>query len=887
MGQEKVLHLCGGIFFTLVLQARKTPKKNQGECLRDLLGIYDQSAKGISGNSLKTIASRFRNCDPELTSDYIRFGNPAVAEAFRERARESYDEIIDEIKAFCDKYLDLKLHGRWLVRALLELIEKDDLQKDNAKFVVLPECLPLYKSDLKDLKVVNFYNFILGVWVHVCINCQDNGVGQQTYLDMTEDMGESKERKFNSEIGRHSYEDVEVSYDTVLMPEMLPAGRVEQYAAAFTGKKELLTKEGSKTKPVFKEKEADPVMFIETVHYDKARTVDRYTKYLEHAQGKHCQKKTFLYETQRPFYDFYVCNDVKSRIIKSISIPGNMEYERNEPIKDICVEKFPQEHRFIILSGTGGLGKSMMMTHFMLDAIRKHGLNGRIPIFAVLRNYDPSAGDVIDFVFQEFHRHDPELRLPDMIDLLASGRLVLLLDGLDEIKGSNRERFNKEMELLVDNYPESTYIISSRPTMNFRAYSRFMVYDLHPFTQEQSIRMVEKLDENVIDVEIQKDFIEDLKANRFKFNYEERTEFLGNPLFLTIMLLTYEGNHDIPTQKYLFYEQAYDAMAKKHDATKALTREFATGLSSRDFQYYFGEFCAITYEQEKYDFTPEELEDYFREVIDANDLRIRANDFIEDITGKICLMYLDGGKYYFVHRSFQEYFVAYFFSKQLEGNFDAVLEMMLERDETDHDSVVLPMLYGIDPKKTELCIFIPFLKQLFETENPETQYRMFLQRLYPRIGYEHGETDAYFEDASESAIYNFIVELYDLKEYIIGSDLPDDNMNLSGQYVRYDENWDKPGKAEKDVLILEDNLPEGYAEYYKYNTGDDVEIVGWTWEIDVQHTYDSQWQKSTVSMLESFDFPLMKEYLAVQEKYEELKELYKKKPKTSWISKFH
>ena len=53
-------------------------------------------------------------------------------------------------------------------------------------------------------------------------------------------------------------------------------------------------------------------------------------------------------------------------------------------------------------------------------------------------------------------------------------------------------------------------------------------------------------------------------------------------------------------------------MAKKHDATKALTREFATGLNSREFQNYFGEFCTITYEQEKYDFTPEEISAYFR-----------------------------------------------------------------------------------------------------------------------------------------------------------------------------------------------------------------------------------------------------------------------------------
>ena len=73
--------------------------------------------------------------------------------------------------------------------------------------------------------------------------------------------------------------------------------------------------------------------------------------------------------------------------------------------------------------------------------------------------------------------------------------------------------------------------------------------------------------------------------------------------------------------------------------------------------------CTITYEQEKYDFTPEEISSYFQEVIEANELDTTPEAFIEDVTGKICLIYKDGGKYYFIHRSFQEYFVAYFFSR--------------------------------------------------------------------------------------------------------------------------------------------------------------------------------------------------------------------------------
>ena len=115
---------------------------------------FDRSAKGLSGNSLVTIASRFRNCDPDLHSDYIRFGDPVVVEEFNGRMREDYASVVGEVKNYADQYLDLEVNGKWLVRALMELVEKDSLIQDNAKFMAIPGGLPAYKQEFPEMHVV-------------------------------------------------------------------------------------------------------------------------------------------------------------------------------------------------------------------------------------------------------------------------------------------------------------------------------------------------------------------------------------------------------------------------------------------------------------------------------------------------------------------------------------------------------------------------------------------------------------------------------------------------------------------------------------------------------------------------------------------------------------
>ena len=75
MDGETPIRFCGGIFFTLILKARKKPVRNQEEILKDLLVIFDRGVKGMYGNTLTTYASKFKNCDPDLDTEYIKFGD--------------------------------------------------------------------------------------------------------------------------------------------------------------------------------------------------------------------------------------------------------------------------------------------------------------------------------------------------------------------------------------------------------------------------------------------------------------------------------------------------------------------------------------------------------------------------------------------------------------------------------------------------------------------------------------------------------------------------------------------------------------------------------------------------------------------------------------------
>jgi len=77
-------------------------------------------------------------------------------------------------------------------------------------------------------------------------------------------------------------------------------------------------------------------------------------RYLASARNYYSNVKNLLFSKQsRAFYDFYVCND--------ISFGNNRKSAVT--VSSATAQKLMEIAQFIIITGTGGLGKSMMMMH--------------------------------------------------------------------------------------------------------------------------------------------------------------------------------------------------------------------------------------------------------------------------------------------------------------------------------------------------------------------------------------------------------------------------------------------------------------------------------------------------------------------------------------------
>lgn len=78
-----------------------------------------------------------------------------------------------------------------------------------------------------------------------------------------------------------------------------------------------------------------------------------------------------------------------------------------------------------------------------------------------------------------------------------------------------------------------------------------------------------------------------------------------------------------------------------------------TGIGIDYFAEIFSRFCAISYTDQMYEFTLLKLGIYFRKLKDKYELRDKTtDDFIFYCCNNLCLMYLDGDRYSFIHRSF-------------------------------------------------------------------------------------------------------------------------------------------------------------------------------------------------------------------------------------------
>jgi len=619
---------------------------------------------------------------------------------------------------------------------------------------------------------------------------------------------------------------------------------------------------------------------------------DPFRIYIDKAVSEYSMKKTLLYlEKKRPFYSMYVCNDL--RLKRSMSGSG---FRNNRNDGDVTIPMLAKYSKCNIIQGTGGIGKTMFMTHLFLSSAEEYKSGGKLPVLCLLKDYKKTYPDLLTFVLDTVNEYAPEVIREDLIEKLEQNQLILLLDGLDEIKSQLKESFDDNLSTFVKRYSDCIVVLTSRPISDFVSYSAFNVYDIQPLRKEQSIALIRKLE--FWDEKAKMNFIADLD----KRLYSSHQEFASNPLLLTIMLMTYTNYGDIPAKMHAFYAKAYDTMARAHDKTKdSFQRVLYTKLDPERFADYFAAFCARTFVKEQIEFTRDEFAQYMKKAIaeipreeDDEGATLTASAFLRDLTDNMCIMYREGERYHFIHRSFQEYFAAVYFMK----DEDLLLKVGEHFEENGglFCRRVLDMMFEMNADRVERKIFHPYLRKLFVgcgATTKQGRYWGFLREVYPIFYYNEGDFDDPDVTKPHSFLYNVILDHKKLSEYDNLDDFydwPDDISDfIKTQWVEvYTDYYSEENINEARVLdeieeygadmiaVRKERVSDEYTRVF----GEPIE-VGTTYEFVVEDILDDELRYlQLINIVQDKSFPLFVEYKKVVQYYSKLEERVKKRSKS-------
>jgi len=483
-----------------------------------------------------------------------------------------------------------------------------------------------------------------------------------------------------------------------------------------------------------------------------------FSEYLQKAYEKISKVKTLLHNHDpKDIHDIYECVDL---------LLGNSRQKKTKKkiSANECFNLFEMGHKLLV-TGTAGIGKSMFFKHCFVNCIDK---NAKIPILIELRglNSPNKIISLMDYIYQTMENMDFKLAREYFEYSFEFGKYAIFFDGFDELNELVSQEIKKEIIDMSTKYSDNYYIISSRHDEQFSeqtsGWNDFIELQCDDLTKKQAISMIKKLDYND---KLQAKFIAALKTGI----YEKHEEFAKNPLLLTIMFMIFDDSAVIPSKLVDFFEFAFSALFHKHDTRKGgFEREKLSKLDYSDFKNVFAHFCFKSFFNGLHEFREDEIINYIEDAklkIGFKD-KFKAQDFLTDLKNKVCVIVLDGLKYHFAHRSFQEYFAACY-ARNLDDKIQsqAVVEWIKRNGSGRRGSLFIKLLSSLEPLRFEKNVLLVALKELVCYNDGKANCKKYIRNTFDEIGCEVSN-----KDKSRFGIWYRVVSPFDrLSRQFIGN----------------------------------------------------------------------------------------------------------------------
>lgn len=232
------------------------------------------------------------------------------------------------------------------------------------------------------------------------------------------------------------------------------------------------------------------------------------------------------------------------------------------------------QYPYLMVLGGPGVGKSTFLRKVGLEALKgKQGAfqQGCIPVFVVLQQLRSNEISLEQLITQEFEIAG----FPDATEFtkaaLEKGKLLILLDGLDEVPQDQEDRAIEQIRTLVDRYHQNRFIASCRVAAYKGGFPRFKDVAMAPFRDDQ----IEQFIHNWFGSE------KDQAANTAnqcwdllkRPEYQAARELAQTPLLLTLLCAVYNTSLDFPKNRAALYGEALDVLLKEWGAEKRIKRD--------------------------------------------------------------------------------------------------------------------------------------------------------------------------------------------------------------------------------------------------------------------------------------------------------------------------
>lgn len=388
-------------------------------------------------------------------------------------------------------------------------------------------------------------------------------------------------------------------------------------------------------------------------------------------------------------------------------------FEETNRIPTENLESLFQKGNCITIIGTAGSGKSTLVKYLFVDSIKR---KYKIPIKVELRYLNNYNGNLLSYVKDEIIKFS-EISQSDRIieKLLNSGQFVFFFDGYDEISSNKKEEITKDICKVTKKYKLNKYILTSRPFVSVDMLENFYNYhvcdlsldEIKSFVQKQFNDSEKELAEKIIETISTED------AHTYK-------SFLSNPLLLSMFIITYQTDSNIPQKRSDYYNQVFNTLYSVHDTSSKLgfVREKKSGLSKENFVDLLKRFSFKSFFSHNYTFSVAYFETEMQGIKKDLNLNFSNEDLLMDLEVSIGILTQEGVDVTFPHRSLQEYFAALFVTslthenkikvyKYLYGQFDEILNnRVLQNDNVNFFSLLSEM------DRISFCkqLVIPILK---------------------------------------------------------------------------------------------------------------------------------------------------------------------------------